>query len=211
MRLSGLGPVFVLVVATGLSGCSNPGDQRFRASVGPVLKQCAGLNSQLSVGEQWGEDLQREAIRADAAIRRFRAAIGTLPRPSERQLRYLEFRLLAIYGSAKNLLAARVAAVDAQYNARFPGLAPGNRRIAVAQLSECMRQLSETTAQHGRAISYLIAAEHVVLGTHIVRDALEAAYPGGGQDQPGQRAKRHVSTSVEAERLVRSEIAAMRW
>ncbi len=211
-RLDGLWhwgvPLLVACIIASL-GCSASEDKRFRNEVGPVLKLCAELNSDLGVAAWTPEELVSEQARTNAEIERYGAAVRALPQPRDKRLRYLAIRLGAFRVTAAEMVGARIATLDALINARLPGLTPGAKRLTGYWLERRGREQRESEAKYGTALRYVLAAEQVALGTSGLRDALEASYLGGHEPPGVSRAQRD-SLVAQTEGLVRSEIAAMR-
>lgn len=156
------------------------------------------------------ETLEAEARRTDEAIASFHSAVVALPQPRDKRLRYLAIRLSAFDASGQEMVAARLATLDALNNLMLPGLTAGAQKIAQSWVDRRGQQQMEREAHYARSISYLVASEQVALGTSTVRDALEGLYLGASEEPEPQSRKQRDSVFTVTERVVRSEIAAMR-
>jgi hypothetical protein len=76
-------------------------------------------------------------------------------------------------------------------------------------LDSYQKQQAERQRKYGMALACVERAELVALGSSTVRDALEARYLGGREPE-GQTREMRDRILAETERIVRSEIAAMR-
>lgn len=145
---------YLLVCVLATTGCEADRDRAFRAAVIPVLRQAASLET-LRVRES---DRLRESTQFSSA-NSFVREVDSLPRPRDKALRFLAWRLKQLARATRDRVYCRRLFLDPypSYIAKF--------------LDRDLRSATQASIDQITCYQTAASAERVALGTSILWDA----------------------------------------